>query len=359
MAVILRKRKSGKGTHSLYLDIHIKGQPRSRAALNMFLYARPKDRLQKLHNEETLKMAAEREAVAQLETQAQANGIKYVPPTKISFDTFFQQYIDNYPHKDVRKYKHAFIHFKAYRGNKAFYLNQEFIDGFKSYLSNSAGLTGETPVMYKGRFKKICELAYKKRIIKIDPNEFNWKMKFDRQALRKEILTEEELNTLASTTCGNEDVKRLFMFCCNTGLRFGDAKKLTWGDIKNWKLGIEQGKTGKYVYVDLNKNARAITGKPSKEGDLIFSGIGDTTNGVQGVIKSWYEKAKLTKHITTHCARHTFCTLLMKNKVDYRTIITLMGWSEREGMRQIMRYSHFIDESAKKAVDGLPEMKLS
>ena len=81
-----------------------------------------------------------------------------------------------------------------------------------------------------------------------------------------------------------------------------------------------------------------------------------STNGINGVIESWYTKAKLDKHITTHCARHTFCTNLMKHKVDSRTIIGLMGWSEESGMKHLSRYAHLVDDSMKKAVDSLPEI---
>lgn len=67
-------------------------------------------------------------------------------------------------------------------------------------------------------------------------------------------------------------------------------------------------------------------------------------------------KAKLDKHITTHCARHTFCTNLMRNKTPSKTIISLMGWDEVSGMKQLMRYAHLVDETLKEAVDSLPEI---
>jgi integrase len=358
MSVKLRKQKSGKTTQSLYLDINFKGQ-RSRKALNMFLYVRPKDILQKLHNEETTKQAEVIRANRQLELQGALNGVEYIPTNHTTFHQFFKDFTLKYPHKDGRKYEGALIHFEKYYGTKPFHLSQEFLDGFKKYLSTGAGLKGETPHTYKGRFKKICTLAYNKRIIKTDPAKLDWVLKFDRNAFRKEVLNESELQQLASTACGNNDVKRLFLFCCNTGLRFGDAKKLTWGDIKDYKIGIVQGKTGRTVYVDLNHTARTIAGPAGKPNQLLFPDLPTTTNGAQGTLKTWYTAAKIEKHITTHCARHTFCTLLMKNKVDPKTITTLMGWSESEGVKQLMRYSHFLNESGRAAVNSLPQFELT
>jgi hypothetical protein len=48
----------------------------------------------------------------------------------------------------------------------------------------------------------------------------------------------------------------------------------------------------------------------------------------------------------------------MKNRVDNRTIISLMGWDERSGMEHLGRYAHLIDESARNAVDSLPAINL-
>ena len=69
-------------------------------------------------------------------------------------------------------------------------------------------------------------------------------------------------------------------------------------------------------------------------------------------------KAGLQKHVTFHSARHTFCTLLMKRKVDYKTIISAMGWDEKSGMEHILRYAHLVDENVKDAVNQLDNILL-
>lgn len=341
----------GKNRVSLYLDIT--GHGRHKEYLKMHLFVKPKTYLDKKHNEETMRMAEEVRANRQLELQAQDNGLEYVAPGSQTFLSLFDQFITDYPNKDIQKYTGALYHFKEFQGEKPFFLTQKWVDDFKKYLSSdTTGLSGETPVVYLKVMKRICRVAYKSRVVRVNPDELNWKLKFDRHALRKEILNDDELRALAAAHCGNENVKRLFFFCCNTGLRFGDAKKLTWGRLKNYKLRIDQGKTGKYIYQEINDTARAIAGPQGPVDQPVFDLKG--IDGINKVIAVWYKNAKLDKHITTHCARHTFCTNLMKNKVDHRTIIGLMGWSESSGMRQIMRYAHLVDENLKKAVDSLP-----
>lgn len=89
---------------------------------------------------------------------------------------------------------------------------------------------------YAGYLSGYADQEYvEARILKMEPRELDWKIKFDRHAMRKEVLTEVELRKLATTDCGNNDVKRLFLFCCNTGLRFGDAKALTWHNRRTGK----------------------------------------------------------------------------------------------------------------------------
>lgn len=342
-----------KGRQSLFLDIT--GHGRHKEYLKLYLFKKPKTFLDKKHNEETLRQAKELCANRQLEIQGESHGIKYIAPSKNSFGTMFQSYVDEYPNKDINKFKATLYHYKQFNQDKPVLMNQMFVDRLKKYLKSDAKLTGETPLVYLKIIKRICKLAFKERIIKANPDEFNWKMKIDRHAMRKEVLDAEEINKLAKAPCGNETVKRLFFFCCNTGLRFGDASGLTWNDIKGMRIKIEQGKTGRFILQDLNETAKRMVGEPGKDDEPVFDLKG--IDGINGVIETWYKKAKLDKHITTHCARHTFCTNLMRNKTPAKTIISLMGWDEVSGMKQLMRYAHLVDETLKEAVDSLPEIE--
>ena len=75
-------------------------------------------------------------------------------------------------------------------------------------------------------------------------------------------------------------------------------------------------------------------------------------------LENWVARTDIKKHITFHSARHTFCTLLMKRKVDYKTIISAMGWDEKSGMEHILRYAHLVDENVKDAVGQLDSILL-
>lgn len=191
------------------------------------------------------------------------------------------------------------------------------------------------------------------------PGVLDFSIKFDRHHLRKEVLTEQELAILEKTECGNNDVYRAFMFCAlATGLRMGDVAKLTWYDLRGWNINIQQGKTGRNVRLPINKMGQRFAGIPGKPNSLVFPKLDCSANNVNKVLKFWVNKAGLQKHVTFHSARHTFCTLLMKRKVDYKTIISAMGWDEKSGMEHILRYAHLVDENVKDAVSQLDSIAL-
>lgn len=57
--------------------------------------------------------------------------------------------------------------------------------------------------------------------------------------------------------------------------------------------------------------------------------------------------------MSSHCARHTFVTLLISNGVDIKTVSSLAGHSTT---RHTETYMHIIDKNKKKAIDSMPEL---
>ncbi len=341
--------------NSLYLEINGDGQQR-KEYLKLSVFKKPKDHLEKFHNEETMRQAKQQAATRQLELQASRLGQEYIKASTLSFPAFLDEFKANYPNQDLNKIKGAITHLQDYLNGASFALNQNLVDRLKRYLTDDAGLSGETPFMYFQIIKRICKAAHRAGVLKVNPEHLSWKMKRSEASVEKEVLTIEELNKLASKPCGNETVKRMFLFCCNVGLRLGDARKLTWADIRNYRIGIEQGKTGIKLYSRLNPNARKAAGPEGPANQLVFD-MDITSDGVNKVLKGWYKRAHINKHITTHCARHTFCTMLMQNNVNSRTIIGLMGWSKESGQRYLNRYAHLVDETVQAAVDTLPTIE--
>lgn len=58
-----------------------------------------------------------------------------------------------------------------------------------------------------------------------------------RRTKKREFLTMEELGKLAQTECDDWRVKKAFMFCCFTGLRYIDVSRLKWKLIEKLNDG--------------------------------------------------------------------------------------------------------------------------
>ena len=86
------------------------------------------------------------------------------------------------------------------------------------------------------------------------------KEKYQPTESMREYLTLEEMKAAMAAPCPHEDVKRAFLFCCFTGLRYSDVSVLTWRNIKQVNGGLvvsiqSMRKTEKQVIIPLNLSA--------------------------------------------------------------------------------------------------------
>ena len=72
-------------------------------------------------------------------------------------------------------------------------------------------------------------------------------------------------------------------------------------------------------------------------------------------LQQWIKDAGIKKHITFHCARHTFATLALTNGADLYVIQKLLGHSE---IKTTAIYTKIIDEKKSEAVNCLPQINI-
>jgi len=172
-------------------------------------------------------------------------------------------------------------------------------------------------------------------------------------AIRKDILSFDEIQKLQSTPANNGEVKRAFLFSCLTGIRFGDLIQLTWSNIKDNQDGLMlsfcQSKTSKNVNVNLTGDAANLLGSRQATTDLIFHLPSHT--GVLKSLRTWVKTAKVNKKVTFHVARHSFATNLIFYGADLKTASTLLGHSRLD---QTNLYAREVEALKQRAVDLLP-----
>jgi len=353
MSVKLRKRKNEDGTTSLLLDIYHEGK-RKYEFLKELKLIKASTAVDREENRQRVRLAEQ--IKNKREQLLQGTEYDITPDFKRSIDflQFFEEYVKTYVKKDKRVIEGCLGRFKLFlkdQGIEAIStrkINETLINNFKEYLESK--LSGETPSNYFKKFKKVLLHGVREKIFLRNPAEGISIHK--KEGIKKDILTTAEIQKLANTKVTNAEVKRAFLFSCNTGLRFCDVKELKWENINGQQLKISQQKTGISVTVNLNKNALRILGTLGKQG-LVFS-LPSHTACLKN-LKTWCKDAEINKTITWHCARHSFATNIIFHGSDVNTASSLLG---HNSLMYTQRYLRVVEVLKENAVQNLPEIQL-
>ncbi len=297
-----------------------------RESLDLSLIASPRTPADRALNKETLELAQKIRFEKEQQFKEQKDGYRLERNKDINFLDFFESYIYNYNKKDKRNLKVAYNRFKDFLQDEPQYniykdyikpqqLTKDMMRLFVEYLQSRS--IGEGAKTIYQRFKKVINYAIEQDLILKNPC-IGVVCKADDSTLRKDILSMEEIKQLIQTEYKdqNPQVRDAFIFCLCTGLRFCDVDALTYSsvDYSNKTLTFEQHKTRGHsansgVVVPLSNTALTLIGKPSTNTpskELIFELPSYTA--CSKALKRWIKRAKIDKHITWHCARHSFAT---------------------------------------------------
>jgi site-specific recombinase XerD len=357
MSIKLREKKLAKGAIRYYLDIYIDGE-RNYEFLEI-----------KVETNDSKSVKDEKKNIAKLirsnrELEYLTKNTNYIPKhlRNVDFFDFAESFKNNYKKKDLRMISATIRQFELYVKNQKIRIAEitpSLMKGYMDYLNDDAGLSGESPHNYFTRFKKIINDAEQKGLITDNPTKnIKFIRKGSRNELRKQILSSDELKSLAQTKCGNEELKKAFLFSCFTGLGYAEIKKLTWGNIINNRLVTRREKTNQKVDVKIKESIMTLLGERGKKEDPIFNmnnenGMPISDNGVNKCLKNWVARAKIEKHITFYCARHTYATQLLLYGANLKTVADALGHSSTQNT---IKYLNYIDSLADDAVDKLPEL---
>lgn len=399
----LEQRELNDGTISLYLEYYLGresvpvlddlGKPvlyesgkmagtpkykikhiRKKETLQLHLVAKPRTPQERAENDKILRLA---KSIRQEREQAflkDKRGYRLERERDINFLDFFQSYIDNYTKTDIRNITVAFKRFRNFLKETPAYsiyenyiqpnqLNKDMMIAFTEYLQDRS--VGEGAKTIFQRFKKVVKYAVEHDIMLCNPC-VGVSIKVDDNILKKEILSEDEMQQLLTTHYKGENpnIRRAFFFCLYTGMRFCDVKDLTFNnvDYSNKSLKFEQNKTKKHsansgVTILLNDELIGLIGQPKRGQDrnnVIFPL--PSHEMCLKALRHWTKRAGIEKHITWHCARHSFGSNMSFNGIDPITIKRLMGHSSLKHTEKYIRAS---DKLKLEAINSLPKLDLS
>ena len=342
--------RKGDKTYFYYDIGRGKGQ---RPATGIFIYTHPKDQIQKNHNKEALKLLEVKKSQATIEQQAIGSAFIPAHKFKANFLEYYEEYVKLNTRKGNRHLVNSLAQFKLFI-KKDFIspieITENFCKRFRQFLLDK--YTGETPGNYYSRFKWVVSAAESDGYFQKNPSE-KVNSKSNPSSKLKENLEVDEYLKLLTTPCLNEEVKAAFIFCCYTGLRWVDVKKLEWKDIRGNVLTtrIIQAKTGQPVTLTLHPIAKSIIEKQKAKLEAkkiqnmeVFSL--PTADGANKILDTWVQSAGIEKYITWSCARLSFSILLQDKNIDDATVAYLMGHTTTDQVRKTYKRHRPKDQMA-------------
>lgn len=368
--VYLRKRARSNGTFALYLDICRNGK-RTNEYLKLYLIPEH-TREDKLKNKETLKLAEAMRAKRVVEIQSKDFGLDVSTHEDALFLDVMRRLIDRKEGTTKTSWQNCLAHILKYEPNDRITFREitpQWVRGFRDYLDTKAMQWAidnrkrdvEPKPISQGTkalmFQKLCtvfNIAMREGIIRINPTV--GVERFREPESDREFLTIDEIRQLRKTPPPNEDLAQAFFFSCLTGLRWSDIVKLKWSEVQELNSGTRivftQKKTGGLEYLDLNTQAASILGKRGKREELVFPRLGPIQSA-RISIAAWVRSAGIDKHITFHCARHTFAVMMLDLGVDLYTVSKLLG---HKSIETTQVYAKILDKNKKAAVERIPNI---
>ena len=200
-------------------------------------------------------------------------------------------------------------------------------------------------------FRIFCNKMKADGVIHGDPFE---NVKVGRAYSRRGFLTLRELKHLylsymeshVALTRAEDDVMRVFLFSCFTGLRYGDLRTLDASEIFDWKIRKQMHKTGEAVYIPIPVQARLLLPNPLTSGRIFHVVENSTFNRT---LRKAAKKLGHYKHVHCHLARHTFATTCITIGIPLPATSKLLGHRNLDTTLIYAKYvDTFLDKEMKK-----------
>lgn len=207
-------------------------------------------------------------------------------------------------------------------------LEPQLIEDFSIYLSAERGLRGGTVWLACQHLKGVVTRACQRGLLVKNPfSGFH----IQKKIRPREFLTEEELTRLMTHSFQRVTLARardIFIFSALTGLSFIDIRELRPTNIVNiggaaWIISRRHKTQVPYQVKLLEVPLRIIRHYQKEGNEKVFGHLEYRTIAYQ--IRQVMEAMGYNKHITMHCARHSFAVLAINKGMPIESISRILG----------------------------------
>ncbi|MBQ6964367.1 MAG: tyrosine-type recombinase/integrase [Bacteroidaceae bacterium] len=365
---LLQKRSADGERWNYILEYNCGGTRRRHEMLPLWTYDEANTASKKQWNKDTAAVAEKVMTEKALKMMKDEEGFRIGKERYVDFWQYAEEYYQRYDKADKASVKMGLVRFREFVFEKypnyvgtlsTQYMTHQMMAAAKDwlvskYIREQRSMWGATTAWE--RLRKVVRAAVRAGFLEKDPCR-KLSVRTDPHEVRKEILLQDEWRKLIDTPFPDHPaLRRAFIFSLYTGLRLCDIRRLRFTNIsfENKRLQIRQSKVEGHssrslLDVPLADVALQMAGRPAlTDKELVF---GDVPHAANTILQRWIARAGITKHITWHCARHSFAVAALTNGADIQTVSRLLGHSS---IMMTIKYLHKVDPSLKQAVDSLP-----
>jgi integrase len=204
----------------------------------------------------------------------------------------------------------------------------QLIHDFSVWLSAVRQLRGGTVWLVCQQLKGVVTRAHQRG--KIMWNPFGG-FHIAKKIRPRQYLTEEELGKLMAHRFNSDSLsfaRDIFVFSAFTGLSFIDIRELRLSDIMDikgaaWIISKRHKTKVPYQVRLLDLPLKILRHYLSKERERVFGPMEYRTMAYR--IQKVMEEVGIAKHVTMHCARHSFAVLAINKGVPIETVSRILG----------------------------------
>lgn len=220
-------------------------------------------------------------------------------------------------------------------------ITTRWLESYKEWLFARGCYRTHTIFFKLAYVHKIVRYAVKNGDLESDPFENFTRVKLPR--VEKQYLTKPELTKLlemyqggafrseslpASFKKGSRDslhnCLQQFLASCFSGLRFSDIGKLKKRDFQESHLSIVMKKTKDPLRIPINAPLRSVLNLDADSAG-VFNGRTVSNVHMNSRLETIMELAGIDKHITFHCARHTFAIMALEVGMPIEVVSHILG----------------------------------
>jgi site-specific recombinase XerD len=245
--------------------------------------------------------------------------------------------------KYMQEYLEAEYKVKNYTLNR---IDLKFLEAFFHFLRTEKAISHNTALKYVTLVKSVLQPSIRSGIIIGDPFR---ELRIKPKPVHRNYLTQEELNILINLKLNDPDLERkrdIFLFSCFTGLAYVDLKNLRGENVildndGEWYIKTNRQKTGEQSIIPLLPAARNILVKYSLTDNIQdFTWLISSNQKMNKGLKSIGKRAKISKVLHMHLARHTFATTVtLSNGVPIESVSKMLGHTN---IRQTQHYAKVV-----------------